>query len=158
MTASSGVSGRRPSSSTSTTSPPAIRTGFPAASPPTCSPAARPSRPCPSPGSSSRKHGGTSAAPRARANEPQVLHLTTTGRRTGQPREIEIWFTRQAGRYYVVAETGERAQWVGNILADARVSWRVGRRRLTGRARVVDRRTEPDLHQAVRRRSEAKYG
>ena len=94
----------------------------------------------------------------ARADEPQVLHLTTAGRRTGQPREIEIWFTRQAGRYYVVAETGERAQWVGNIRADARVSWRVGRRRLTGRARVVDRRTEPDLHRAVRRRSEAKYG
>ena len=94
----------------------------------------------------------------AASSEPQYLYLTTRGRKTGKPREIEIWFTRHGGRYYVIAETGERAQWVNNIRAAARVSWRVGRRRLTGRARVVDRRTESDLHRAVRRRSEAKYG
>ncbi|PYM65072.1 MAG: hypothetical protein DMD79_05420 [Candidatus Rokuibacteriota bacterium] len=158
MTASSGASGRPPNSSTSTTSRPATRTGSPAASPPTCSPAVRPSRPWPSPGISSRKRGGASAVARARASEPEYLYLTTTGRRTGQPREIEIWFTRHGGRYYLVAETGERAQWIRNLRADARVSWRLGRRRLTGRARVVDLRAEPGLHRAVRRRSEAKYG
>ena len=43
--------------------------------------------------------------------ETEFLYLTTTGRRTGQPREIEIWFTEDAGRYYVIAEHGEGARW-----------------------------------------------
>jgi deazaflavin-dependent oxidoreductase (nitroreductase family) len=100
----------------------------------------------------------TIARSTARRREPQYLYLTTTGRRTGRPREIEIWFTRRGVKYYLIAETGERAQWVGNIRADARVSWRVGRRRVAGRARVVDPRGAPALRAAVRRRSEAKYG
>ena len=37
------------------------------------------------------------------ANE-RVLHLTTTGRRTGAPREIEIWFVVHRGRLYLFAE------------------------------------------------------
>jgi hypothetical protein len=36
--------------------------------------------------------------------EPEHLYPTTTGRRTGLPGEIEIWFTRSRGRYYVIAE------------------------------------------------------
>ncbi|MBI3800677.1 MAG: nitroreductase family deazaflavin-dependent oxidoreductase [Deltaproteobacteria bacterium] len=38
-----------------------------------------------------------------KAVEPPYLYLTTTGRRSGQPREIEIWFTQCAGQYYVIA-------------------------------------------------------
>ncbi len=91
-------------------------------------------------------------------DEPAVLHLTTTGRRTGRPREIEIWFTRRDGRWYVVAETGERAQWVRNLRADPRVAWRVGSDRIAGVGRAVDAAREPDLARAVRALSEAKYG
>jgi deazaflavin-dependent oxidoreductase (nitroreductase family) len=90
--------------------------------------------------------------------EPAVLHLTTTGRRTGRLREIEIWFTRRDGRWYLLAETGEHAQWVQNLRADPRVWWRVGDDRIAGTGRVVDPAREPDLVRAVRARSEAKYG
>jgi deazaflavin-dependent oxidoreductase (nitroreductase family) len=90
--------------------------------------------------------------------EPDVLHLTTTGRRTGRPREVEIWFTRRAGRHYLVAETGGRAHWVRNILADPRVAWRVGDERFAGHARVIDPAREPELVAAVRALSVAKYG
>jgi deazaflavin-dependent oxidoreductase (nitroreductase family) len=90
--------------------------------------------------------------------EPAYLYLTTTGRRTGQPREIEIWFTRHEGRDYLVAEHGERAAWVRNIAADARVTWRVGETRLAGRARVVDAATDPELSRTIRRLSSRKYG
>ncbi|MGH7320849.1 MAG: nitroreductase/quinone reductase family protein [Candidatus Rokuibacteriota bacterium] len=48
---------------------------------------------------------------------PPYLYLTTTGRRSGRPREIEIRFTRRHGRYYIIAETGERARWVQNLRA-----------------------------------------
>lgn len=90
--------------------------------------------------------------------QPAYLYLTTTGRRTGLPREIEIWFTRSGDRYYLVAETGERAQWVMNVRHDPRVRWRVGRTTFKGRARVVSRVRERALANAVRASSTAKYG
>jgi len=93
-----------------------------------------------------------------RGTEPQVLYLTTTGRRTGLPREIEIWFTEHAGRFHLVAEHGENARWVRNVRADPAVSVRVGDRRFAARARVVDASAEPRLCAEVRARSEAKYG
>jgi deazaflavin-dependent oxidoreductase (nitroreductase family) len=90
--------------------------------------------------------------------EAKYLYLTTTGRRSGWPRQIEIWFTRHRGRHYLVAEHGVRAQWVQNILADPAVRARVGRRKWRARARVVDARAERELVGTVRRLSEAKYG
>ena len=92
------------------------------------------------------------------SREPKYLYLTTIGRVSGRPRRIEVWFTRHAGRYYLVAEHGLRSQWVQNLLADPAVRVRVGARSLRGRARVVDRRAESALAGEVRRRSEAKYG
>jgi deazaflavin-dependent oxidoreductase (nitroreductase family) len=90
--------------------------------------------------------------------EPKYLYLTTTGRRSGRPRQIEIWFTRDGDRYYLVAEHGRRAQWVQNLGGDPAVRVRVGSKRFRGTARVVDHRAERALVAAVRRRSEAKYG
>jgi deazaflavin-dependent oxidoreductase (nitroreductase family) len=94
----------------------------------------------------------------AGSRSTQYLYLTTTGRRTGRPREIEIWFTEHGGRYYLVAEHRERAQWVRNLRATPRVSVRVGRRSFAAQARVVDARAEPELARAVRKLSEQKYG
>lgn len=91
-------------------------------------------------------------------NVTQYLYLTTTGRRSGRPREIEIWFTQRGGCYYLVAEHRERAQWVRNLTVMPRVGVRVGRRSFAARARVVDPKTEPELARAVRKLSEQKYG
>jgi len=88
----------------------------------------------------------------------KYLYLTTTGRRTGRPREIEIWFTERGGRYYLVAEHRERAQWVKNLMAEPRVAVRVGRRAFAAQARVVDAKAEPELARTVRTLSEKKYG
>ncbi|HET9854253.1 MAG TPA: nitroreductase family deazaflavin-dependent oxidoreductase [Methylomirabilota bacterium] len=90
--------------------------------------------------------------------EAKYLYLTTIGRRSGLPRQIEIWFTRHDGCYYLVAEHGLKAHWVRNLLATPAVRARIGRRSFRGRARVVDARSERDLVTAVRERSEAKYG
>ncbi|PYN86796.1 MAG: hypothetical protein DMD87_17465 [Candidatus Rokuibacteriota bacterium] len=94
----------------------------------------------------------------AGSRNTQYLYLTTTGRRTGRPREIEIWFTQRGGRYYLVAELRERAQWVQNLRVAPRVAVRVGRRSFAALARVVDAKTEPELARAVRKMSEKKYG
>lgn len=90
-------------------------------------------------------------------SEPTYLYLTTRGRRTGLPREIEIWFTRFEGRFYVIAEHRERALWVQNLRVDPRAGVRVGQRRFRAWARMVDARKEPGLAREIRSRSTRKY-
>jgi deazaflavin-dependent oxidoreductase (nitroreductase family) len=84
------------------------------------------------------------------------LYLTTIGRRSGRPREIEIWFTEAAGRFYLIAEHGEDAAWVRNLRAEPRVAVRLGVKRFTAMARVVD--ADTTVWRAAQARSEAKYG
>jgi deazaflavin-dependent oxidoreductase (nitroreductase family) len=91
-------------------------------------------------------------------SESEFLYLTTTGRLSGQPRQIEIWFTERDGHYYLVAEHGERAGWVQNLRTDPRVTVRVGERVFPARARVVDAATDTVLRDDVRVHSERKYG
>jgi deazaflavin-dependent oxidoreductase (nitroreductase family) len=98
------------------------------------------------------------AAKAARPREAQYLYLTTMGRRTGRPREIEIWFTRREGRLYLIAEHRERARWVQNLRALPRVTVRLGKRTFPARGRVIDARAEPELARAVKGLSEKKYG
>ncbi len=86
------------------------------------------------------------------------LYLITTGRISGQPREIEIWFTERAGRFYVISENRERANWVRNIQAQPRVKVRVSDRHFEAIARVVHDDCEPELIAAVKALSDAKYG
>jgi deazaflavin-dependent oxidoreductase (nitroreductase family) len=91
-------------------------------------------------------------------DEPQFLYLTTTGRSSGLPREIEIWFTHLDGRYYLIAEHRERANWVRNIVNNSRVAFRVGQQEFHGVGRVVDEAQEQTLWQNVRELSDRKYG
>jgi deazaflavin-dependent oxidoreductase (nitroreductase family) len=86
------------------------------------------------------------------------LYLTTIGRVSGQPREIEIWFTERDGRFYLIAEHRDRANWVRNIQAQPQVNVRVGRRQFVATARIVREDGEPELTAAVRALSDAKYG
>ncbi len=68
----------------------------------------------------------------------QFLYLTTTGRKTGLPREIEIWFVTFDNKFYILAEHRERAHWVRNIRANPRVRVRVGEQTFDATARVLD--------------------
>lgn len=64
-------------------------------------------------------------------------HLTTTGRRTGRPHRIEIWFALLDGRIYLLSGGGEGADWVRNITKDAHVRIQVGSRSVAARARIA---------------------
>jgi deazaflavin-dependent oxidoreductase (nitroreductase family) len=90
--------------------------------------------------------------------ETEFLYLTTTGRRSGQPRPIEIWFTRHQGRYYLIAEHRWETHWVQNLLADPRVRVRVGPEEFPARGRVVDADVDPAAHNTAQELSEKKYG
>jgi deazaflavin-dependent oxidoreductase (nitroreductase family) len=88
----------------------------------------------------------------------QVLYLTTTGRRTGLPREIEIWFVVWHERLYLFAETGDAAGWVKNIRRNPEVSARIGERQIAAKARVLDRETDRELWDEVAVLAHRKYG
>ena len=90
-------------------------------------------------------------------NHDQFLYLTTRGRKTGKPREIEIWFTELDGRYYVIAEY-PTSQWVQNLGANPEVEVRVSGRAFAARSRVLSPDSDDDLLRAVQERSQAKYG
>ena len=47
----------------------------------------------------------------------QVIDITTTGRQTGQPRRIEIWFHRVDDKYYITGTPGRPRSWYANLVA-----------------------------------------
>jgi deazaflavin-dependent oxidoreductase (nitroreductase family) len=85
------------------------------------------------------------------------LYLTTTGRVTGQPRQIEIWFAEHGGRFYLVAER-ESANWVRNIQSQPQVKVRVRDAEFNAIARVVHNDRESTLAAIVKALFDAKYG
>jgi deazaflavin-dependent oxidoreductase (nitroreductase family) len=90
--------------------------------------------------------------------DKQVLHLTTIGRTTGLPREIEIWFVIDCGRFYLFAETGEAAGWVKNIRRNPKVMVRIAEWQFDATARVLDRQTDRELWDQVAAIADHKYG
>lgn len=90
--------------------------------------------------------------------DQQVLDLTTIGRRTGLPRQIEIWFVVCRERFYLFAETGEAAGWVKNIRRNPNVAIRIGEHRIDATARVLDHQTDQRLWDEVAANAERKYG
>lgn len=85
------------------------------------------------------------------------LYLTTRGRKTGQPREIEIWFTYQQPCYYVIAEYGT-SNWVKNLQSDPAVQVRVNERSFSAQARVLRAESDAELVRTVQDLSREKYG
>jgi deazaflavin-dependent oxidoreductase (nitroreductase family) len=87
----------------------------------------------------------------------QYLYLTTRGRRSGLPREIEIWFTHRDGRFYLIAEY-PASHWLQNLQAHPEAQVRVASEKFTSRARIVSAETESELHRAIADLSSKKYG
>jgi deazaflavin-dependent oxidoreductase (nitroreductase family) len=52
----------------------------------------------------------------ALAND-RTIDITTTGRKTGLPRRIEIWFHNLDGRIYITGTPGKR-DWYANLIAN----------------------------------------
>jgi deazaflavin-dependent oxidoreductase (nitroreductase family) len=77
------------------------------------------------------------AAARAGIPLPGYVLLETTGRRSGQPRQVPVGKALEGDTLWVVAEHGVRAAYVRNIQANPRVSVRLGRRWRTGTAHVL---------------------
>ena len=69
-----------------------------------------------------------------------ILLLTTTGRKSGQPRVTPLQYEEIDGEYYLGAARGLKADWVRNIQSNPVVDVRVGAKKVHGQAEIV---TEP---------------
>jgi deazaflavin-dependent oxidoreductase (nitroreductase family) len=82
------------------------------------------------------------------------VYVTTTGRRTGRPHTIEIWFVLLDGGFYLLSGGGRSSDWVRNLLADPNVLVRLGDATRRGVARPVEGSPEDDQ---IRRLMAGKY-
>jgi deazaflavin-dependent oxidoreductase (nitroreductase family) len=82
-------------------------------------------------------------------------YVTTVGRVTGRPHEIEIWFALEGSTLYILAGGGHRSDWVKNGIRAPEVSVRIAGQTYEGRLRVVAEKAEDAL---ARRLLLAKYG
>jgi deazaflavin-dependent oxidoreductase (nitroreductase family) len=69
-----------------------------------------------------------------------VCILETIGRRSGEPRRIEIWFAADPirDRIYMLAGGRDQAHWVLNLRRNPRVRVRIGDRWITGSATDIE--------------------
>jgi deazaflavin-dependent oxidoreductase (nitroreductase family) len=72
-----------------------------------------------------------------------LIDITTVGRKTGQPRRIEIWFHYIDEKVYITGSPGSRG-WYANMLADPGFTFHLKQsiqKDITARATPI---TEPD--------------
>jgi deazaflavin-dependent oxidoreductase (nitroreductase family) len=67
----------------------------------------------------------------------EYCYLTTKGRKTGKPHEIEIWFGVVDNTIYLLSGGGGESDWVKNLRANSEVTVRIGKFIFTATARIV---------------------
>jgi len=79
--------------------------------------------------------------------EEDFCCLTTTGRVTGLPHEIEIWFSLvpETGTLYMLSGGGDRSDWVKNLRRKPEVEVQIADERLGGHAREARDAEEDEL-------------
>jgi deazaflavin-dependent oxidoreductase (nitroreductase family) len=87
--------------------------------------------------------------------EPDYCYLTTRGRITGTPHEIEIWFARDGDTLYLLSGGREQSDWVRNLQHDPSVTVRIGDITWPARGRVLAPDTPED--ERARELVHAKY-
>lgn len=102
----------------------------------------------------SEPHSPTPSIPAEVADRPYAW-LTTTGRRSGLRRTVELWFVLKGRTLYFLAGSGERAHWARNARVDPRVTVRLGSNDYSGLGRWPVLGSEEDAD--ARRSMAAKY-
>ena len=85
----------------------------------------------------------------------QFCYLTTTGRSSGKPHRIEIWFVVLDGCIYVISRGQRRSDWVKNLMANASVTYELGGDERQGVATFLD---DSENHRARQRLAERYQG
>ena len=81
--------------------------------------------------------------------EADFCYLTTTGRISGRPHTIEIWFALHEHTLYILAGGREKSDWVKNILRHDAVQVKINGTSFTGNGRVVTDAAEDALARRI---------
>ena len=71
----------------------------------------------------------------------QLIHLTTRGRKTGEPHTVELWFAASNGIVFLSHE-GKETDWMKNIKQNGEVSFEIGGKNFAGKAHYIEEHTE----------------
>lgn len=77
----------------------------------------------------------------ANLTKEDYCYLITTGRVSGRPHQIEIWFGVQNRSIYMLSGSG-KSDWMKNLLKDPNVTVRIAKHDFTGTARIVKNEQE----------------
>jgi deazaflavin-dependent oxidoreductase (nitroreductase family) len=69
--------------------------------------------------------------------DDDFCYVTTTGRRSGRPHTIEIWFALQGQTLYLLSGGRDRSDWVKNLKHDPQVQVRIRQDVFNGQARLI---------------------
>ena len=69
--------------------------------------------------------------------DEDYCYLTTTGRVSGKPHEIEIWFGLNNHTLYLLSEGREKSDWVKNLLKTPAVKVRIAKKNFNATARLI---------------------
>jgi deazaflavin-dependent oxidoreductase (nitroreductase family) len=67
----------------------------------------------------------------------RLCFLTTTGRVSGNPHEVEIWFAADGDTAFILSGGGDRSDWVRNIRRNSDCRIRIGESVYHGSGRLV---------------------
>ena len=73
-----------------------------------------------------------------------IVDVTTTGRKTGQPRRIEIYLHNLDGEFYLTGKPGFPRDWIANLLADPRMTLHLKRGVAADLAGTAEVLTDPE--------------
>lgn len=68
----------------------------------------------------------------------EYCYLTTRGRVTGKPHEIEIWFVVHEGAVYLMSGGMDRSDWAKNLMKDPNVTLRIAGQMFPATASILD--------------------
>jgi deazaflavin-dependent oxidoreductase (nitroreductase family) len=84
----------------------------------------------------------------------RVCYLETTGRVTGTPHEIEIWFAADGDTIWLLSGGGDRADWVRNLRQNPTVRVRIAGQWFSGSAEEI---SDPAEDRLAREQVAGKY-
>jgi len=81
--------------------------------------------------------------------EADFCYLTTTGRISGRPHTIEIWFAIHGQTLYMLSGDLDKSDWVKNALRSPTVQVKINNSKFTGTARLVSDPEEDTLARKI---------
>lgn len=81
--------------------------------------------------------------------EERFCYLTTTGRVSGRPHTIEIWFALHECALYMLSGGKDKSDWVKNALRQPNVTIKIKDSHFTGHARLIQHPDEDALARRI---------